>query len=268
MATGAWLDLAGGRLAYTDQGARAPLLLVHGWPLDRSAWQPQADVFGAERRVVVPDLVGFGTSSGAGRRTMAAHAADLVALLDALAIPRAVVAGLSMGGYVALALALGHPERLAGLVLADTRAEADTPEQRAARQDLAELVAREGVGALAGRLLPRLLSTDARPDVRTTTTRIIEAQPAEGVVAGLGAMADRPDVTGQLPSLRAPTLVLVGAQDLITPPEAAETLARGIPGARLVVIPGAGHLANLEEPGAFNAALRGFLDEVDAGTAG
>jgi pimeloyl-ACP methyl ester carboxylesterase len=251
-------------LAYADEGRRAPLVLIHGWPLDRELWAPQVAAFAGTRRLVLPDLVGAGRSAPGGRASVEAHAADVVSLMDALGLPRAVVAGLSMGGYVALALARSAPERLAGLVLADTRAEADSPEQREGRARTARQAAEEGLGALAASLLPKLLSPAANEELRGLVRAMIERQPVAGVVAALGAMVARPDARSSLGAITAPTLVLVGARDAITPPEASEALAEAIPGARLVVVPGAGHLANIEEPGAFNAALRSFLADLDA----
>lgn len=260
------LTLADGAvLAYGDAGARPPLVLVHGWPLDRGIWAPQLGAFSGERRVLAPDLVGAGGSEPSGRATIAAHADDLLAWLDRLGLDQVVLVGLSMGGYVALDFAHRHPARLAALVLADTRAEADTPDQREGRARMAELVAGEGVAALLPLLLPRLLSPTASTETRAALSAIILRQPPAGVIAGLNAMAERPDAGAWLGAIKVPTLVLVGAADALTPPEAAAALAQGIPGARRVVIPGAGHLANLEEPGAVNAALRAFLQPRPAG---
>jgi pimeloyl-ACP methyl ester carboxylesterase len=264
--TDARLTLADGAvLAYGDAGARPPLVLVHGWPLDRGIWAPQLGAFAGERRVLAPDLVGAGDSSPVGRATIAAHADDLLAWLDRLEIHQAALVGLSMGGYVALDFAHRYPERLAALVLADTRAEADTSDQRDGRIRMAEQVAQAGVAALLPLLLPRLLSPTASADARASLSAIILRQPAAGVIAGLHAMAERPDASPWLSAIAVPTLVLVGAADAVTPPEAAAALAQGIPGARRVVIPGAGHLANLEEPGAVNAALRAFLQPRPTG---
>lgn len=249
-------------LGLTDTGERAPLLLVHAWPLDRAMWAPQVSAFAGERRVLAPDLAGFGDAPGPGHATLDAHADDLAGLLDALGIARAVVVGLSMGGYIALALARRHPARLAALVLADTRAGADDAAARANRDDLAAVVATAGLGALSERLLPRLLAPGARPAVAAEVGAIIARQRPEGVVAALRAMAARPDAGPGLAEVRVPTLVLAGAEDALTPPSEARGLAAAIAGAGLVVIPGAGHLASLEEPGAFNAALRAFLADL------
>jgi len=251
-------------LGCTDAGCRAPLLLVHAWPLDSALWAPQVAAFADTRRVIAPDLAGFGRSGPEGRSTIDGHADDLVALLDALSVARAVVVGLSMGGYVALALAHRHPGRVAALVLAATRATADDPGTRESRTDLARRLAIEGLGPLRVELLPRLVATTAPEHVRAAAWAIMARQPVAGVTAALAAMADRADSRPWLAAIAVPTLVMVGSQDVITPPSAAEALAGAIRGARLVRVPGAGHLASLEEPGAFNAAVRAFLAEVDA----
>jgi pimeloyl-ACP methyl ester carboxylesterase len=260
------LPVAGGAtLRYGDHGRRAPLLAVHGWPLDQALWAPQVAAFAGERRLLTPDLVGAGASSGGGRDTVEAHAADLAALQDALGLGPVVLMGLSMGGYVALAFARAYPERLAGLVLADTRAEPDSAEARAGRYALAARVTEEGVGILVEELVPKLLAPGAGGQRREAVAAMIRRQPVAGVTAALAAMAARPDARPGLSAIAVPALVLVGAEDVITPPEAARALAAGLPAAEAVVLPGAGHLANLDEPGAFNAALRAFLGRLDGG---
>jgi pimeloyl-ACP methyl ester carboxylesterase len=262
------IPLPDGRtLSYGDVPARSPLLLVHGWPLDRSIWDAQLGAFGSERRIVAPDLAGFGDSRGKSHTSVEAHADDLAQLVERLGLDGFVLAGLSMGGYIALAYARRYPERLAGLVLADSRAEPDDEAARAGRAASIELVRSEGLGALAGRLVGRLLAEEASPSSRDGLSAMILRQDPEAVTAALTAMAERPDARPALGEIRVPTLVVVGALDVVTPPAAAEAMAGAIPGARLVVVPGAGHLSNFEEPGAFNAALRAFLAEVDAAAA-
>jgi len=256
------LDVRGRPMAYLDAGRRAPLLLVHAFPLDHALWGPQVDAFGPQRRVIVPDLAGFGASPG-GHDSLDEHADDLAALLDALGVRRAVVAGLSMGGYVAFAFWRRHRDRVAALVLADTRATPDTEAARAGRYQTAGAVAEQGVSVLVGPMLPNLLGPEPRPATRAEVQAMMARQPAAGVVAALKAMAARPDSTADLAGIDVPTLVVVGGEDRITPPDDARAIAAAVPGAGLVVVPGAGHLSNLEEPGAFNAALRAFLETVD-----
>ncbi len=259
------LELDGAHMRYSDSGARPPLLLVHGFPLDRALWKPQIAAFGDDRRVLAPDLVGFGESSAEGRPSMAAHADDLLALLDALGIERALLCGLSMGGYVALDFAHRYPERLAGLVLACTRAEPDDEAGRAGRRETADRVRDAGLSILSDAMPDKLLAEGATEKLKRELAQMIGRQPVEGTVAALGAMADRPDARPWLPGIHRPCLVLAGAEDRVIPPEASRSMAEVIPDSQLVLIPGAGHLANLEQPGAFNAALREFMARVDRG---
>jgi pimeloyl-ACP methyl ester carboxylesterase len=227
-------------------------------------WEPQAEALGAAHRVVRFDARGFGGSpAGEGPLTMEAIADDGAALLDQLGIERAIVAGCSMGGYAALAFVRRHPRRLAGLVLQDTRAGADTPEARANRATLAAKVLAEGASAAAAAFLPKLLGETThrdRPELAALLRERILATSPRGIANALHGLAARADSRETLPTIAVPTLVLVGAEDVLTPPAEAEAMAAAIPGARLGVIPGAGHLANLENPGAVNAALRAFLE--------
>ncbi len=259
------LTLHDHEIAYTDHGDRLPLLLVHGFPLDHKLWEPQIAAFSGQRRVVVPDLAGFGASSPAGHESLDAHADDLAALLDHLGIERAVVDGLSMGGYTAFAFWRRHRARVGGLVLTCTRAGADSEAGRAGRYQTAMAVEKDGMGVLSGGMLPKLLSPEAPAEVRATVEAMILRQPPAGSVAALKAMAARPDSTADLATIDVPTLIVSGAADAIIPAADSEAMATAIAGARHAVVPGAGHLANLEEPGAYNAALRAFLDAIDAG---
>lgn len=256
--------LSGRMMAYADRGDRPPLLLVHGFPLDHSLWEPQLSVLSAARRVVAPDLAGFGATDGPGHESLDGHADDLAALLDHLGIARAVVNGLSMGGYVAFAFWRRHPERVAALVLTCTRAAADSESGRAGRYQSIVSIESHGVGPLADAMVPKLVTPAAAADVRASVDAMVRRQPSRGVADALRAMAARPDSTPNLAGIRVPTLVVAGADDVIVPAAEAATMAAAIPGAQFVTIPGAGHLANLEEPGAYNAALRAFLERVDA----
>jgi pimeloyl-ACP methyl ester carboxylesterase len=254
-----------GRLAVHTAGAGTPLLLLHAFPLDHSMWREQAAL--AEHvRLVVPDQRGFGASPGPGPESVAQLADDAVALLDALHVAEpAVVCGVSMGGYVAQHLAARHPDRVSALVLVDTKLEADTPEARAGRADLAAKVGRLGQSILADAMVPRLLA--AAPHVQTTDRvgiedllrRTIVAQPVETIQAALAALGGRPDMTEAMRRVRVPTLLVVGAEDTITPPACMEAATRVLPDARLLVVPEAGHMTPLERPAVFNAALLEFL---------
>jgi pimeloyl-ACP methyl ester carboxylesterase len=248
--------MAGRELAYDRVGAGPPLVLLHAFPFDRRMWRDTAAALAGEREVISVDLRGFGESPpAAGPFTIADLADDVAGLLDALGLARAAVAGLSMGGYVALAFAARHAGRLAALILADTKAGPDTPEARQARDEAVALVEKEGVGVYLDKQLPRLLAPSASPALRAHARGLGDQRP-EAVIAGLVALRDRPDRRGELPRIACPTLVIVGADDAVTPPAEARAMAAAIPGARLVEIPGAGHLANLEAPAAFDEAVR------------
>ena len=241
----------GREIGYDVVGAGRPLVLLHAFPLDRRMWRHTAAALG--RQVIAPDVRGFGASALAPF-SIADLAHDVAALLDHLGIARAAVGGLSMGGYVALAFAARHRQRLSALLLADTKAGPDTAEARQARGEAIALVQSQGVGAYLDRQLPKLLAPHASAAVRAEA-RVLGDQRPEAVIAGLQALRDRPDRRGELAAISCPTLVLVGSEDAVTPPSEARAMAAAIPGARLVELPGAGHLANLEAPDAFVNAL-------------
>jgi 3-oxoadipate enol-lactonase len=242
--------IVGGQLSYESWGEGAPLVLLHAFPFDHRMWK---GIPVPGRRVIAPDLRGFGESP-LRPFTIADLADDVASLLDALALPRAAVGGISMGGYVALAFAHRHRGRLEALVLADTKAAPDSPEARQARDEAITLVETQGSEVYLERQVPRLLSARAPESVRTEL-RTLGRQRPESLVAGLTALRDRPDRRPELPRITCPTLIVVGAEDAITPPAESRAMAQAIPGARLVELPGAGHLANLEAPQAFAAAL-------------
>lgn len=259
------VSVPGAELAVEVRGDGLPVLFVHGFPLDRTMWRHQ--IAGLSRcRRIAPDLRGAGTSSvPADGYAIARYADDLVALLDALGVRQAVACGLSMGGYIVLELVRRHADRLKAIVLADTKAEADSPEARRGRDELASVAARDGAGAVADRLLPRLLSPAthaAQPEVVRQVREMIERQPVPGIVGALAALRDRPDSAPTLGAVRVPTLVLVGGDDAITPPATASAMAAGIAGAQYVVIPAAGHLAPLEQPLAVARALGDFVGSL------
>ncbi|MGH9149058.1 MAG: alpha/beta fold hydrolase [Acidimicrobiales bacterium] len=256
-------------LEATDTGATTgppPLVLLHAFPLDGRMWDAQVAALAGGRRVIVADLPGFGrsppTENPAGC-TVDAFAGAVAALLAAKGVERAVVAGLSMGGYVAFALHRRHPALVAGLVLADTRADADTPERRANRERQQAQVLAGGAGALAPAMVSALLGPTTlqhRPEVVAAVRTLIEAQPPQGIIGALEALKTRPDATGQLGTIAVPTLVIGGSEDALSPPEVATAMHDAIAGSRLAILEGAGHLTNLEVPVAFNAAVTGFLE--------
>jgi pimeloyl-ACP methyl ester carboxylesterase len=260
------IELGAGRaLTYTDTGHGPTLVLLHAFPLDREMWQPQLAVLGGKSRVLAVDLPGFGGSSPAPFTVDSA--ADLVVtLLDKLGVSGTVtVGGLSMGGYVALAFARRHAGRLAGLILADTKAEADDEAGRQNREKMLVLAQEQGTAGVVEQMIPKLLSESTRAtraDVVETVRRIGLRQPAEGIRNAIVALRDRPDAAAGLGTIAVPTLVLVGEHDAVTPPAAAAAIAGRVPDSRVVTIPAAGHLSNLENPAAFNGAIITFLSNL------
>jgi 3-oxoadipate enol-lactonase len=254
----------GFEVEYDVRGKGPAVLLLHAFPLGLSMWEPQVEALAATHRVVRFDARGFGGSQLDDFAPLAMEriADDGAYVLDQLWIEKAVVHGCSMGGYAAFAFARRHPKRLAGLVLQDTRAGADTPEGRANRAALAAKVLEEGAAAAVEAFLPKLLGETSHREraalVATLRERILATSP-RAIANGLYGLAARPDSRATLPGIAVPTLVLVGAEDVLTPPDEAKAMASALPGARLEVVPRAGHLANLENPDAVNAALRAFL---------
>jgi len=246
------------QLAYQSVGSGPVLVLLHAFPFDSRMWRQTATALAGQHQVITPDMRGFGLSDlGSGGFSIADLADDLAALLDALDLSAATVGGISMGGYVALAFARRHRDRLKSLILADTKAAADSPEARQGREAAISLVEKQGVAALLEKQIPRLLSTSASDSLRADV-RALGAQQAETVIAAIRALRDRPDRTAELPEIAVPTLVVVGNDDALSPPAEARAMAAAMPNARVVEIPGAGHLSNLENPDSFTAALAGF----------
>jgi 3-oxoadipate enol-lactonase len=252
-------------LAVAVAGTGAALLLVHAFPLDRTMWRHQMDGMPGWMRVA-PDLRGAGESQvPSSGYSMTRYADDLVAVLDAVGAPHAVCCGLSMGGYILLELWRRHPGRVKALILCDTKSEADTPEGKLGRDELAAMARDAGVGAVAERLLPKLVGRTTRaenPALMEVIRTMVQQSPVAGVVGALQAMRDRPDSTPRLAEVAVPTLVAVGAEDELTPPAVVRSMAERIPGARYAEIPGAGHLAPLERPGPFNSAVAEFLSQL------
>lgn len=259
-----FLTIRGVSYAYVDYGEGIPWVFIHGFPFDHRMWEPQIEAIGQRARAIAPDLRGFGQSEAtADKTTMAEFADDLADLLDALAIRQpAVLCGLSMGGYIALEFWCRHKERLAGLVLCDTRAAPDTPEAARGRHETAQRVLEEGPAFLADSMLPRLLApqtTQNHPELLERLREQIAQMPRQGVAAAALGMAERRDMQPILPQITCPTLVLVGSEDVTSPPGEMRSIARAIPGAQFVEIPEAGHLAPLEQPALVASAFLDFL---------
>jgi 3-oxoadipate enol-lactonase len=258
-------EINGVRIHYTEAGSGLPVVFLHGFPLDSSMWEAQLSALASPpgRRLIAPDLRGFGQSRSDSAFSLESLADDIHALAGAVGAIPLVLAGLSMGGYVALAYAKKYPSDLRGLVLIDTKAEADTAEGKQGRDKMIELARKEGSRAVAEQMMPKMLAKDAdgqRPQTAQALRRIMEACPPKTIQNALAAMRDRPDRSGELASIKVPTLVIVGDSDAITPPNVAESMAKKIPGALLVTIRGAGHMSPMEQPDQVNRALRAFLD--------
>jgi pimeloyl-ACP methyl ester carboxylesterase len=256
-------------LHHVESGSGHPVVLLHAFPMDNCLWAAQRQALGqAGHRVITPDLPGFGGSALApDAPSMDVMADAVVELLDHLRIERAVLGGLSMGGYVTMALLRRHPERLSAIILADTKAGADTPEAAANRQAVAAAVEEAGTAAgIADGMLPNLVGAttrDTRPDVVATVRRWIDVQPAPGVAWAQRAMAARPDSLADIRAFGRPVLVLYGAQDTISPAADAAAMAEaarsGGSATTVVEIPAAGHLSAVEDPEAVTHAMLGWL---------
>jgi YbgC/YbaW family acyl-CoA thioester hydrolase len=247
-----------------DVGGDGPaVLFVHGFPLDRTMWRPITAALTGWRRIA-PDLRGMGQSEGPdGGYQLAAYADDLAALLDALHVERAVVCGLSMGGYVAFELLRRHPGRISALILMSTRATPDDADGRAKRDAMIARVRRDGPAFLADEMAPKLLapmSLQTMPEVVLQVRAMAAAGSPHGIAGALAAMRDRPDSTALLATVTVPTLVLAGRDDQLIPAAAARAMADAIPGAHHAIIPSAGHLPPLEQPVNTGRVVREFLE--------
>ncbi|HEX8161306.1 MAG TPA: alpha/beta fold hydrolase [Pyrinomonadaceae bacterium] len=253
-------------MAYDEAGSGVPVVLLHGFPFNRTMWRDQVAALKDSHRVVAPDLRGHGeTTVPTEPATMEEMARDVAALLDELQIGRPVLGGLSMGGYVALAFCRLFPRRVRALVLADTRPQADTEAAKLAREETARRALAEGMTPICDAMLPKLLSHTTHmkhPEAVERVREMILATKPEGAAAALRGMAARRDQTGLLADILQPTLVVVGGEDQITPPADSELMRREIRGSRLEVIEGAGHVSNVERPAEFNAALTKFLRDL------
>ena len=252
-----------------DSGAaRSTLVLLHAFPLCADQWLPQLARTPPGWRIVAPDLRGFRSAESTvaepvqAAMTIDRYAADVLALMDHLEIASACVGGLSMGGYVAFAMVRQAKARVAGLILANTRASADSPDARGNRDRMIELARREGPEAIARAMLPKLLGEATRreqPDLAQAIGQMIRANTSEAIAAALTALRDRPDSSPLLSSIDCPTLIVAGEEDALIPRADADAMHAGINGSRLVMLPRAGHLGNLEDPRGFNEALANFV---------
>ncbi len=252
------------QLSYTDQGQGDPLVFIHAFPLSSAMWEPQVREFSKNHRVIALDLRGHGDSDAPlWHFTLDDFAEDIRGLLRHLSIAQATFVGLSMGGYTLFALYRKHPELVTRMVLADTRAQADSGEAKTGRFAMAQVAYHQGQQAIAVMMMSKLLgltSLEKRHDLVDHIRSMINKNPASGIIVDLMAMAQRPDSTSLLSTISCPILVIVGDEDVATPPQEAQYIKDRIPGAELVVLPQAGHLSNLEQPDRFNQALLSFFE--------
>jgi 3-oxoadipate enol-lactonase len=254
------------RLCYDDEGVGPAVVLLHGFPLGRWIWDAPRAALRDRYRVIVPDLRGHGDSEVTqGPYAMDALAEDVARLLDALRIERAVLGGLSMGGYVVFAFWRRFAARVRGLVLCDTRAKGDDRGEKVMRQATAKIALERGTAAVVDGMLPKLLAPrtlEEQPELCAAVRARLARTDPRAVAAALLGMKERVDSTPTLATITVPTLIVVGRDDQLTPPPIARELQAGIPGARLEVVAYAGHLSPVEQPAATSAALRRFLDEL------
>lgn len=250
------ISLSGRPYYYEDRGAGVPLLLFHGFPFTSESFWPQLDAPPKGVRILAPDHRGFGRSGlGPGVSTMEAMAEDGLALLDALGIQSALVGGVSMGGYVSIALARLDPGRVRGLLLIDTQSLPDDEAGKQRRETTAQDVEKNGVGGLVDGMLPKLLAAGADPAVSARVEGVMRAQSPAGVAAAARGMGQRVDGKDILSRFSGPCAIVVGADDVITPVEKAKVMHGLVEGSTLDVVPGAGHLVNLERPAELAAVV-------------
>ena len=251
-------------LEYDDIGNGLPLLLLHAFPLDRTLWRSQIAGLQQTYRVIAPDLRGFGKSSETDGEaiSMDQYAADMKALLDSLNVPQAVIGGISMGGYIALAFYANYPDHVKGLILANTRAIPDSPEGKQTRLENALKVSETGPGFLIESMAPKMLGTSPKIESTIAVRSMMARQRANGIMSALRGMAARPDRTALLRFATVPMLIITGSADALIPPGDSEAMHALIPNSVLVNIPEAGHLSNIDRSDAFNDAVRAFRTQL------
>jgi len=261
MTTRHTVEMGGQTISWLQSGRGRTLILLHGFPLHAGMWEGLHDTTPHGWTLITPDLRNFGESRGTPALSIDDHANDVLALLRHLGCEDAVIGGLSMGGYVTLAVHRLAPQRCRSLILADTRAEPDTDDARANRVRLQATARERGPDAVLQAMLPKLVgpAAHAAGAVPEQLQAMARANTPDGIVDGLEALKTRPDARPGLAAITCPTLIIVGADDALTPPSSAETLRDGIAGAALVVLPDAGHMSNLEQPVPFALALWSFL---------
>ncbi len=258
-------------ICYDDQGeGEIPVIFIHGFPFDKSSWQPQVDGLKENHRVISYDIRGFGKSeAGPEEMSMGLFADDLISLMDALQIKKAVVCGLSMGGYILLNAVIRYPQRFSAVILSDTQCIADSPEVKLKRFKTGQMIERGGKEDFATSFLKTVFckeSLSTKTDLLQKIKETILSTPEKSIIEALNALSHRHEMCGWLRKITVPTLILVGKEDAITPPVQSEFLLNKIPNAMLYYIDNAGHLSNLEQSEKFNTHLETFLSEKVKGS--
>ena len=262
-----------GRLRYLEalprsgqeagRSSNGTLVLLHAFPLNARMWEPQLALANEGWRVIAPHYRGLdGAEQDPETTSTDSYVGDVIDLLDALHVKEAVIGGVSLGGYVTFALFRHAPSYFRGMILADTRPQADTPEATEGRKRTLELLRSRGVPAIADDMLPKLLGETTRrtnPELVDRVRSIVLSNSERGVAGAVTALMTRQDSTPLLSSIHCPTLIVVGEEDTLTPPPLSHEMHHAIAGSELVVVPAAGHLPSLEQPDAFNAAVATFL---------
>lgn len=253
-------------LHFVNQGSsKTPIVLLHAFPVTYEMWQHQIDALSAKHEVYALDLPGFGASPTLREEaSIASYAHAVLALLDEQGVEKAVFGGCSMGGYIVFEIWRQAPKRVAGMILCDTRADADTDATKEARQQSIENVRASGLDQLAEGMIGKVFgetTLNTKTDLVASTKHIILENSPVGVIHALQAMASRPDSTEDLPSIKVPVLIIVGSEDKVTPMSAAKRMADELPSAEIVEIPNAGHLSPIEQPEVVNQAMQTFLKQ-------
>ena len=257
----------GHAIGYDDVGTGVPVLFLHGFPHNRSLWAPQIGALASPARTIAMDLRGFGESVPGAAGSMDDYADDAAALLDALSVDRAVIVGLSMGGYASFAFWRRHRARVRALVLCDTRAGADSEASQTSRRAMQDVARHRGGPAVADQMIDAMVGQTTRlkhPELVDQMHRMMSLASPDGIVGALEAMLTRPDSTPTLATITVPTLVVVGDEDALTPVSEARAMHLAVGGSRLEIIAGAGHVSNAERPATFNHVLSEFLTSLTA----